>query len=62
LAAASADALVARGWEYVGGDVTMKVVNNPIATRWPVRPNLVLNALLGFVVGTLLMGLLVVRK
>ena len=57
LAAASADALVARGWEYVGGDVTMKVVNNPIATRWPVRPNLVLNALLGFVVGTLLMGL-----
>jgi len=62
LAAACADALVSQGWQYVGGDVTMKVVNNPIATRWPVRPNLVLNALLGFVVGTLLMGLLVVRK
>ncbi|MFA7314433.1 MAG: Wzz/FepE/Etk N-terminal domain-containing protein [Candidatus Magasanikbacteria bacterium] len=62
LAAASADALVSQGWQYVGGDVTMKVVNNPIATRWPVRPNIALNALLGFIVGTLFMGLLVVRK
>lgn len=57
LANASTDALVARGWEYVGGDVTIKVVNNAIVTKWPARPNIFLNAVLGFVVGVFLMGL-----
>ncbi|EKE06835.1 MAG: hypothetical protein ACD_18C00260G0001 [uncultured bacterium] len=62
LANAATDALVARGWEYVGGDVTIKVVNNAVVSKWPVRPNIVLNAMLGFIVGIFLMGLLVVRK
>ena len=55
-AGAAAEVLATRGWEYVGGDVVMKVVNEPVATKWPVRPNLFLNALLGFVVGGLLMA------
>jgi len=62
LASAVTDALVAYGYEYVGGEVTIKVVNLPIATLLPARPNLVLNFLAGFVFGALLMGTVVVRK
>lgn len=62
LAGAAVDALSAKGWEYVGGDVTIKVVNEPIVSKWPVRPNIALNALLGFIVGILLSSLFIVRK
>ncbi|OGH69808.1 MAG: hypothetical protein A3C90_03280 [Candidatus Magasanikbacteria bacterium RIFCSPHIGHO2_02_FULL_51_14] len=61
-AGAAADALVAYGAEYVGGDVALKVVNPAIATRVPVRPNVLVNALVGFVLGVLLMGVLVVKR
>lgn len=50
---AAANVLVQRGWEYVGGDVTIKIVNNPIVTRFPVKPNVPLNVLLGFLIGML---------
>ena len=53
LAAATAETLAAKGWEYVGGDVTIKVVNPPLVTRWPARPNLAVNALAGFVAGVI---------
>jgi len=59
---AAAQALSSRGWEYVGGDVVMKMVNEPIVSRFPVRPNLFLNGVLGFVVGVLLAGLGVIKK
>jgi len=62
LVSAVANALSAEGWQYVGGDVTIKVVNDPIVTPWPVRPNLILNVILAFVVGMLLMGLLIFKK
>jgi len=62
IASAAATALVSQGWEYVGGDVTMKVVNDPVASKWPVKPNIFLNAFLGFVLGILLMSILVVRR
>lgn len=61
-AGAAVDTLVAKGWEYVGGDVTMKVVNKPIVTKFPVRPNVVVNAILGCVLGVLLMGVIVLRR
>ncbi|MBT3817332.1 MAG: hypothetical protein HOE80_02760 [Candidatus Magasanikbacteria bacterium] len=61
-AGAAVDALVAQGWEYVGGDVTMKIVNRPVVTRFPVRPNMIVNVVLGFIVGVLLAGVLVLRK
>lgn len=54
LAGALVDTLVAQGYEYVGGDVTIKQVNKPIVTQFPVRPNLPLNAALGFLIGILL--------
>ncbi len=61
-AGAAADTLSARGWEYVGGDVTIKVVNQPVASKWPARPNLPVNFAAGFVVGLALMSLLTLRK
>ncbi len=62
LAGAAADALVSRGWQYVGGDVTMQVVNSPVATDWPVRPNIIINAILGFFIGGLLGAFVVSRR
>ncbi len=61
-AGATVDTVVSKGWEYVGGDVTMKVVNNPVVSRFPVRPNVIANTVLGFVVGVLLMGVFVLRR
>ena len=62
LAGAAASALVEKGWEYVGGDVTIKIVNPPVVTKYPARPNILINIFLGFIVGGLLAGVKVVKK
>jgi len=62
LAGAVSSALVTRGWEYVGGDVTIKVVNDAVVTKWPVKPNMVVNAVLGFLLGVLVMAGLTIKK
>jgi capsular polysaccharide biosynthesis protein len=62
LASAVVDTLASKGWEYVGGDVTIKVVNRPAATRFPVRPNMFLNAIFGFAAGSLLMAMLALKR
>lgn len=62
IAGASASTLVSKGWQYVGGDVTLQVVNSPVVSEWPVRPNILMNALLGFLVGGLLGAFVVSRK
>lgn len=54
LAAAVTETVSSRGWEYVGGDVAIKIVNDPLASRWPTRPNYLMNAAVGFVLGLLL--------
>lgn len=54
--------LVERSWDYVGQDVVVKVVNAPVATEWPARPNIPLNVVLGFMVGVVGMGLYAVGK
>lgn len=54
IARAAAETLVSRGAEYVGDDVTIQVVNAPIATRFPARPNVPVNAAAGFIVGGVL--------
>lgn len=61
-AGAVVDTLSSKGWEYVGGDVIIKTVNDPVVTNFKVRPNLLLNAFLGFVVGVLVMGVMVLKK
>jgi capsular polysaccharide biosynthesis protein len=61
-ASAAADTLAAKGWEYIGGDVTIKVVNEPVVSRFPVRPNLLINILAGFVAGIIVMGGLIIKR
>lgn len=62
LATALVDTLVQKGYEYVGGDVTIKQVNKAIVSRFPVRPNVVLNAFLGFVLGLFVSSILLFKK
>lgn len=61
LSEAVAQVLSSRGWEYIGGDVVIKVVSPALASNWPARPNIMLNAGIGFVVGAALALLWVVR-
>ena len=61
LAAAVTDTVSSRGWEYVGGDVAIKVVNDPLVSSWPTRPNNVMNAGVGLVLGLLLSSWWVLR-
>ncbi len=61
LAASVSDTLVRRGWEYVGGDVSMKIVNDPVVTQFPVKPNPLTNGIAGLVFGLLLGSVLAVR-
>lgn len=61
-AQAAAEALSGKGWEYVGGDVVIKLVNTPVVSRFPVRPNLVVIAILGFLVGVLGAGFIVLKR
>ncbi len=50
------DVVSTRGWEYVGGDVAIKVVNSALVSRFPARPNYIVNAVVGLVLGMLLAG------
>lgn len=62
LAGAVANTLVTEGWQYVGGDVIIKLVNPPIASAYPVRPNIPLHALWGFLAGVLLAAAVFARR
>ena len=59
---AVAKTLVSKAWEYVGGDVVIKVINDPIVSNYPVKPNVFLNAFLGFFVALFFSGLWTVKK
>ena len=61
-AAAIMDTLITRGTEYVGDDVTLKLLNQPLVTRLPVRPNFLMNAIFGCIFGFLFMSFGVLRK
>ncbi len=54
IALAISDVLVDSGWEYTsGGSITVQVVDDPLNSNWPVRPNLLVNAFSGFILGLL---------
>ncbi len=61
LASAITETLTAHGWEYVGGDVAIKTVNQPIVSQWIAKPNILLNGLLGFLAGVILSSSWVVK-
>jgi len=46
--------LTTEGWKYVGGgDLEIRLVDDPLVSKWPVRPNLPANALTGLVLGSI---------
>lgn len=51
IAQAVVSTLVDKGWEYVGGEVQIKSVDNVVLSRFPVRPNIAMNVLMGLVIG-----------
>ena len=52
IARAIAFVLTTDGWQYVGGgDLQVKLVDDPLNSRFPVRPNIPANAFSGFVLG-----------
>jgi capsular polysaccharide biosynthesis protein len=53
--------LVAHGWEYSGGDVAIKQVDSALVSRLPARPNIIVNAAIGLLVGGFLAALWIVR-
>jgi capsular polysaccharide biosynthesis protein len=54
IATAVAHVLTAEGWTYTsGGNITVKVVDEPLNSNWPVRPNILVNAFSGFILGAL---------
>jgi capsular polysaccharide biosynthesis protein len=61
LANAVAGTLATYGWEYVGGNVTIKTVSTPLVSLIPARPNFLLNIIVGFVVGVLISGMWVIK-
>lgn len=54
LATAVAYVLTTEGWTYTsGGNITVQVVDAPLNSRYPVRPNLLVNGFSGLVLGLL---------
>lgn len=54
LATAVAYVLTTEGWTYTsGGSITVQVVDEPLNSRYPVRPNLLINGFSGLVLGVL---------
>ncbi len=62
IAGAAANALVTKSSEYVGGDVSIRLVSRPTVTKIPVKPNPLVNALGGAFVGALFTALMIVKK
>ncbi len=62
LAQAVSDTLVTQGHEYIGSGVTIKIVNPPVSTKFPARPNIPTNMVMGFALGVVIMSVLVVRR
>ncbi len=54
LATAVAYVLTTEGWTYTsGGNITVQIVDAPLNSRYPVRPNLLINGFSGLVLGFL---------
>ncbi|MEK7516086.1 MAG: hypothetical protein AAB562_00655, partial [Patescibacteria group bacterium] len=55
--------LTTSGWEYIGGDLLIRLLDAPLASRFPTRPNFIANAVSGFMTGAALgAGIVLMRK
>lgn len=51
---AVASVLTAEGWNFTSTpNITVKVVDDALNSKWPVRPNILINAFSGFILGAL---------
>ena len=50
---AISNVLIQDGWRYVNADIEIRLVDAPLQSRWPMRPNLLVNAVLGLLAGAL---------
>jgi len=54
IALAVAKVLEQEGWTYTsGGNITVQLVDEPLNSNWPVRPNVLVNAFSGFILGAI---------
>ena len=54
IALSVADVLTEKGWTYTSGsNITIRLVDTPLNSKWPVRPNILVNAFSGFILGGL---------
>lgn len=54
IARSLASVIVTEGWHYTsGGAIDIQLVDEPLNSRWPVRPNIPMNAFAGAVLGGL---------
>ena len=51
IAKAAASILIEEGWQYVGTAMEMKLVDRPLESRFPARPNIFANIFFGFFFG-----------
>lgn len=42
---------VTDGWRYATGDISVQVIDDPVNSRYPVRPNILINAFSGLFLG-----------
>lgn len=62
LASAVSDALVTSGQDYLPGQVEIRLVDPPLLSRYPVRPNIAFRALAGLMFGVLIAVIYVFMK
>jgi len=54
IARALSSVIVAEGWQYTsGGSINIQLIDEPLNSTWPVRPNIPLNAFAGLILGGL---------
>lgn len=54
IANAIAYVLTIEGWEYIGGDLQIRLVDAPLQSRFPVKPDFLLNSIMGLIFGLIL--------
>ncbi len=54
--------LIAEGWQFVSTPIEVKMVDSPVVSRFPVRPNFLANALAGFMLGGIIALVYQIRK
>lgn len=57
-----AQTLLDRGQEYTSAPITPRIMNNPIVSEYPARPNLPINGAIGFVLGVFITALLITKR